>query len=94
MRVIGIDVGREETKFMNISLYGGVGNNDQPVVKEVKGGLKEQAQYFANLIELDKPLKVIIDTRGFEMGLLDYLMDELEKRNIYLDKSGNVAYRN
>ncbi|GIN22544.1 hypothetical protein [Siminovitchia fordii] len=92
MKIVGIDVGKEETKYMSIDLRGGH-NNDQPVVREVKGDFSEQAQFFTDLIEQQKPLKVVINIRGFGMVLLDKLMGELEKKNIYLDKTGNVAYR-
>lgn len=94
MKIIGVDVDGEKTDSMIINLFRETDNTVQSIVREYKGNIEDQSVYFAGLIESEKPQKVIINTRSVGGVLLNYLMKELEERNIYLGKNGNIVYRN
>lgn len=92
MNVIGIDFGIDKSSFMLFSLLGAKDNYRQPRVREAEGNIKEQVLYFADVIENKKPVKVVIDTLGMGIALLDGLIGELKKRNILMNKDGDMFY--
>ena len=92
MEMLIVDTGFNSTRLTIINNKNG---NDQSVrnLDLIDLSLGECSDFILSLIEIEKPTKLIIDKRGYGIGVFQYISKELLNKDIELNLStGELKY--
>ncbi|WP_079709767.1 hypothetical protein [Paraliobacillus ryukyuensis] len=88
MKVFYFDWGREESRVRCLD----IANGKDLGQKTVRGSLDDQIEVLAELIERNRPQKIIFDEVNSGIIFKDKFVNLVKQKGIYIDKNGSIQY--